>query len=367
MKFLEGKSPAEKKKIIAAGVLGGLAVLSLLYTFGGAFFGGSKRTVTVNISPTPTATAIPNNSQMTAIPIPNQEQINSQWLVMPIDYKPSAFYAPDAGRNIFAFYEPAAPTPPIPVIDTRTPTPPPTPVPTPEANLIVSFVTPQTVFAGSKAFRLEVNGDKFTPETFIFWNGSQLPTNFISAQKLTADIPANLIASEGTQRIEVRSNDGKLFAYPTTLMVQAPPKPQMQYVGMIARRSGNNDTAYFQESGKPTPFGARLNDVVGGRFRVVSISSNEVLLEDTSLGFRYKVPLSRTAPGQSSSSPNDRRGNVPNNFQPNNNNFQYNPNVQQQNPPGIPQNIPRYVPPQPQQTPPQKKDDDEDDEDGDGY
>jgi hypothetical protein len=134
---------------------------------------------------------------------------------------------------------------------------------------------------------------------------------------------------------------------------------------MIARRSGNNDTAYLQEQGKPVPFGARLNDVVGGRFRVVSISSNEVLVEDTSLGFRYRVPLTRGESGQTNN-PNPR-GNAPPGF-PSNNTFQpfNNPSTQPQEIPGIPSNIPRYVPPQPQQSPQQKKDVDEDDDDGDG-
>ena len=66
---------------------------------------------------------------------------------------------------------------------------------------------------------------------------------------------------------------------------------------MIARKRGNNDTAYFQETGKPLPFGARLNDVVSGRFRLVSISSGEVVFEDTSLGFRHRLALYRPAPG----------------------------------------------------------------------
>jgi hypothetical protein len=369
MKILEGKSPAEKNKIILAIVLGALALLSLVYTFGGSFFGGSKKTVNVSISPTPTATATPaGNAPLTAVPpLPNQNEINSQWTVTPVVYNPGSFYAPDAGRNIFAFYEPPARTPFDPsLIPTKTPTPTPTLPPPPEPNVIVSFITPQSVYAGSRAFRLEINGDKFTPETFIFWNGSQLPTNFISAQKLTADIPANLIASESTVQLEVRSPDGKLFARPSQITVQAAPRPQFQYIGMIARRSGNNDTAYLQEQGKPTPFGARLNDVVGGRFRVISISASEILVEDTMLGFRHRVPLTRADSGQTGN-PN-QRGSQPPGFPPNSNFQPYNnPSTQPQEIPGIPSNIPRYVPPQPQQSPPPQKKDDDEDDDGDGF
>ncbi|HEX9961797.1 MAG TPA: hypothetical protein VGB00_12735, partial [Pyrinomonadaceae bacterium] len=232
------------------------------------------------------------------------------------------------------------------------------------------YVSPQSVFAGSNNFRLEVNGDKFTPDSLIFWNGSQIPTNFISPQKLTADISANQIAGEGQRTIEIRTPDGKLYSNPVMINVQAPPRPNYQYIGMIARRRSNNDTAYLQEPNKPTPFGMRLNDVVG-RFRMVSISVNEVVMEDTGLGFRHKIPLARPTVGgaggggQTTPSRGGFDRNTPGRFPTDGTTIvpPYNPTLPQtQEIPGIPGNIPRYVPPTPQQ-PPRKED--EDDEDGD--
>jgi hypothetical protein len=142
---------------------------------------------------------------------------------------------------------------------------------------------------------------------------------------------------------------------------------------MIARKRGNNDTAYFKETGKPTEFGARLNDVLGGRFRLVSISSAETIFEDTSLGFRHKLPLYRPAPGTGSGSGLSRgSGEFPNtNFNPPMPNPFPNPNQPQQNIPGIPNNIPRAFPQgQPSNTtrqtlPTQKKDVDDNDDDDD--
>ena len=144
---------------------------------------------------------------------------------------------------------------------------------------------------------MEVSGDKFTPEMRIYYQGSEMPTTFISAQQLATDIPANFIAQSGGRIIEVRTPDGKFWSNQISFNVQEAPRPQFQYIGMIARKRGNNDTAYFQETGKPLPFGARLNDVVSGRFRLVSISSAEVIFEDTSLGFRHPLRLFRPAPG----------------------------------------------------------------------
>jgi hypothetical protein len=374
MKLFEGKSPAERNKIIAALVLGAMAVLSLGYTFVGNPF-GSKRTVTVSISPTPTPTASPNrNSDTAAASLPSDEDIILEYTTTPVIYDRTLFYAPEAGRNIFAFYEPPPPTPFSPL-----PTPSPTPViektpePTPTPFLLVGNIMPQSVYAGSQTFRLEVNGDKFTPDSLIYLNGNQLPTTYISPQKLVADVPSNFISGAGSIQILVRTPDGSLYSNQVALNVQAPPVPQFEYIGMIARQRFNNDTAYFQEKGKQTPFGARLNDVVGGRFRLTSISSEETVFVDESLGFKHRLALVRPQQGQNNAgttNPNQNFNNPtlnsPGRFQ----NKGDNPNVQQQpvyvtpqgEIPGIPSNIPVYVPPQPPRpTPIPNKDDDDDD------
>jgi hypothetical protein len=374
MKIFEGKSPTERNKLIAALVLGALALLTLVYTFGGMFTGGRKTTVTVNVSPTPTPTASTGSTQTSPIQSVSQEQITSDSLTRPVVYTPGSFYAPDAGRNIFAFYEPPAPTPPVYEVkyDTPKPTPPATPAPTPP--ILLGYISPQSVYAGSKNFRLELNGDKFTPDSLIFWNGSQIPTNFVNGQRLTADISSGLITGEGQRTIEIRTPDGK-YSNSVMISVQAPPKPNYQYIGMIARRRNNNDTAYLQEPNKPTPFGMRLNDLdPSQRFRMVSISAREVILEDTNLGFRHPIPLTRPSGGAGGrTTTTDGRGgfgdrNTPGRFSNEGvtNITPYNPTLPQtQEIPGIPSNIPRYIPPTPQQQQQQKKEVDDDDEDGD--
>ncbi len=354
MKIFEGKSPAERNKIIAAIVFGVLAVLALGNLIFAPFSG--KKTITVNISPTPTATASPKNETVSAMP--KQDEIDSAYTSTPVfvQYPPSAS---DAGRNIFAFYEPPIPTPfsPTPVIIKPVKTP--TPVPVPQPNILVSYISKQNVYAGEKGFKLEVGGDKFTPDTYIFFGGTQLPTTYISPQQMTADIPTNFIAAGGQRTIEVKSADNKFFSNIVIFNVQQPPSPQFQYLGVVSRKRGNNDTAYIQEQGKTTPSSVRLNDIIAGRFRLVSISPAKLLVQDINLGFLAPYPIkliegsgqsATTRQLQNPSLPND--GNV---YQP----YQNNPNIQQPCPPGIPCNVPRYVPPQPQ-----KDVDDNDDDDG---
>jgi len=198
-----------------------------------------------------------------------------------------------------------------------------------------------------------VNGDRFTPDAKIYFNQTLLPTNFVSAQKLTADVPANFIAGEGPRQIIVQTPDGKSYSNPTMLQVMAPPKPNVYYIGMYSGKYSNNDTAYFIEQSKLNTLGAvpeqkRLNDVVAGRFRVVSISPKQVVVEDTSLGFRHQIPIYQApsgpgGPGQQTFPNTGRPGSIP----------------------GFPNVV--FPPPgnsnRPQR-PPDKKEDDDDDGDG---
>lgn len=362
MNIFAGKTPTERNKIIAATVLGALSLFSLYFAFGGSIF-SRKPAVTVKVSPTPTPTAATETASETQ-QFPSDEQILMEWTTTPISYNPNAFYAADPGRNIFAFYEPPPPTPYSP-----TPIPPPKPEvfptqePTPTPPILIGFVSPQSVYAGAKTFRLDVSGDKFTPDSQIIFNGTPLPTTFISPQQLVAEVPESLIQGEGARTVIV-TTPGGLYSNQIAINVQAPPRPQFQYVGMIGRKRYNNDTAYFQEKGKPTPFGARLNDVIGGRFRLVSISSSETVFEDVGLGFKHKVPLYRPAPGQATASQPAQPSGIPED--------PYAPpiNQQRQSIPGIPDNIPIYQQQPPQQNTPRPQDnkekqDDSKDEDGD--
>ena len=283
--------------MIAAIVLGFLATAALAFAFGPGLFSRST-TTTAAASPTPTP-AVAVNVTSTQTGMPSQADQQFVYVTTPVAYNGSAFHAPDPGRNIFAFYEPPPPTPYSP---TPLPTPPP-PTPAPTPHMMIAFVSPQNVFAGQRGFRLEVNGDRFTPDAKIYFNQNLLPTTFVNLAKLTADIPANFISGPGQAQIIVQTPDGKMYSNPGVLQVQPPPKPNVYYIGMISRKYGNNDTAYFVEQSKvntpgTVPDSKRLNDTIAGRFRIVSIAERQVIVEDTNLGFRHQLPL-YTAAGTS--------------------------------------------------------------------
>lgn len=68
---------------------------------------------------------------------------------------------------------------------------------------VLQSIAPASVVAGSATFTLTVSGSDFVSDSIVEWNGSALTTTFVSAQKLTASVPASDIASAGSAQIAV--------------------------------------------------------------------------------------------------------------------------------------------------------------------
>lgn len=361
MKFLEGKTPAERNKTVAALVLGFLAVVALAYTF--LFSGSSKPTTANKNGNSNSKTAViggnaNSNRPTIAVMTPEQERlINPFDDLGPIPDNPfPPVYADAPARNIFAFYEPppAAPRP----LPTEKPTPIPSPPPPPD--FFVQYANPQAVYAQQGDFTLEVGGDKFTPDAKIVFNGAEVLTQFQGANRLTAQIPAALIANAGQTQITVNA-PGK-FSNVAVLMVNAPPVPNFNFVGLVARQHFNNDTATIQEKSTKAYQNVRLGETVG-RFKVVSISSKEVVMQDTQLNFRHNIQFfdEKSASARNAGGNPGRGSNPP----PNNGFPQFDPNnqIQYQMTPGIPG---QYIQPQIQPMPqPTKRVEEDEDDDGD--
>ena len=292
MKFLEGKTPAERNKTIAAMVLGALAVIALSYTF---LLSGSsspkKSAVNTNGNVKIAATTTGGNSNSSAPQIPTVEQAATENPYADITPIPESPFPPTFGgetsRNIFALYEPPPPVVRPQVIPTQPLIPTPTPFP-----ISVQFVNsnPNPVYARQGDFTLEVGGDKFTADSKVLFNGQEIPTQFAGAQRLTAQVPAALIVTEGQRQIMVRAADGSKISNVMIFNVQAPPVPNYNFVGLVARKRYNNDTALLQDKQSKEYKNVRLGEAIG-RFKVVSISSKEVIMQDTALQFRHSLPF----------------------------------------------------------------------------
>jgi hypothetical protein len=288
MSLFEGKTPAERNKLIVAMALGAIALISLAYLL----FGGSSskpnvanqnsRKTTTTTTTTTSQTASLNGSPTSAAqvredPLTPPTPVQVDWPVPAV---------PEAGRNIFSFYVPPPPTPkPSP-----TPTPLPSPSPIPPPPLLVTSISPANVYARTGDFALEVTGDKFTPAARILVNGTELPTRFVSPQQLSATVLAGMIAAEGPRQITVRTPDGRLFSNNATLNVQTPPAPNYIYIGIIGGKR-YNDTAVLKDKNSKELLNVQRGDIVGGRFRVSSISEREVSLVDTSIRVKHTLPF----------------------------------------------------------------------------
>ncbi len=290
MKFLEGKTPAERNKTVAAMVLGSLAVIALSYTF--LFSGASSPKKTAANSNSNVRVAVPvNRGGSDTLPdpqIPTVAQVASETDITPIPENPfPPTFGGETSRNIFALYEP----PPFVLKPIVVAPPSPIPIPTP-FPISVQFVNsnPNPVYAQQGDFTLEVGGDKFTSDSKVLFNGQEIPTQFAGAQRLTAQVPAALIATEGQRQIMVRTADGSKISNVMIFNVQAPPVPNYNFVGLVAPKRFNNVTALLQDKQSKEYKNVRLGEAVG-RFKVVSISSKEVIMQDTALSFRHSLPF----------------------------------------------------------------------------
>jgi hypothetical protein len=278
MQLFDPNNPNEKKKMIAAAVLGVGAIAILGYVF----FGGSSTkpaNTTIGTRPSPTPGKITVKTDVI-------EEDPS--VFQPIVYTNTLPAVSEANRNIFSYYEPPPPPVKMPYVPTPTPMPPP--------PLNASSLMPSNVYARTADFSLQVLGDKFTPALHVTIDGRDLPTRFINAQQVFTTVPAALIANPGPRQVMVRSNDGKLYSNPITLTVTPPPVPNYNYIGIIGKPRFN-DTAVLQDKSSKELINAQRGDLLGGRFRVSSISEKEVVLVDATLKIRHTITFTADAAG----------------------------------------------------------------------
>jgi hypothetical protein len=268
MQLFDPNNPNEKKKMIVAAVLGVGALLVLGYLFLGGG-GSTKPTNRASASPTPTPPRGPNK------PPPEDDDIS---VYQEIKYTGTVVGAQEADRNIFAYF--VAPTPP--------PRPIPTPTPTPTPPLTVSTVSPASVFASTGDFSLQVMGDKFTAGVRVVIDGRAMATRIISTQQVATTVTADMIANPGNRRIEVRTADGALYSNVVSLNVTAPPVPNFTYIGLIGKPRGN-DIAVLQDKNNKELVNVQRGDLVGGRFRLTSISDKELKLVDVNLKIPHRL------------------------------------------------------------------------------
>jgi hypothetical protein len=69
----------------------------------------------------------------------------------------------------------------------------------------ISALSPNTVSPGTAAFTLTVNGGNFANGAVVYFNGMAESTMFVSANQVTAAIPASAVANAATIPVYVHS------------------------------------------------------------------------------------------------------------------------------------------------------------------
>ena len=73
---------------------------------------------------------------------------------------------------------------------------------------MLTSLSPSSILAGSPLFVLTADGQNFTSTSTVRWNNAALVTTFANSTRLTATVPANLVAARGTAQVTVASANG---------------------------------------------------------------------------------------------------------------------------------------------------------------
>ncbi len=270
---------SEKKKQIAAGVLGVVALIMI----GSLFFSdpGSSSSTAVKATAGKPGINAPINPTGKAETKPDADVI---LVSQPLDLGGLGdSTAPVMGRNIFIY-----PPPPPPPTPPPTPTPPPPPPPPP---ITLAGMNPSQVTARTADFPLTIFGAKIPADARVLINGAQYPTTVTGDSQVKVTVPAAVILNPGQLQIEVKgaADPVKWFSNRLTLNVTAPPVPGYKYLGLIVKNGVS--TAILRDESESELKYFRKGDKLGTRWQLTNITPDEIEILDITIQVRHRLPF----------------------------------------------------------------------------
>ncbi len=99
----------------------------------------------------------------------------------------------------------------------------------------ITRLSPNATAAEGPAFTLAVTGSGFVTGATIYWQGSALPTTFISGTEVRGQVTAGLIAQGGAASIDVRNPEPNAGTSNIVSLTITPKGGRRQYLPLIAR------------------------------------------------------------------------------------------------------------------------------------
>jgi uncharacterized protein (TIGR03437 family) len=104
-------------------------------------------------------------------------------------------------------------------------------------NPIILSFSPASADMGGPDFNLTINGSGFLSAAAVWWDLLPLTTNFISATRLTASVPARLIAAPGSASVKV-VNPGGATSSVMTFSITASARPAISSLSPASATAG---------------------------------------------------------------------------------------------------------------------------------
>lgn len=170
----------------------------------------------------------------------------------------------------------------------------------------ISALVPSDIPAGQPAFRMEVEGDNFTPQSIVLWNGQARTTLFDTTRELTAEIFASDIQNAGTATVAVETEPpggGTTTTLTFTIDSVSSNVPVITSLSPTAVSTGSN-TFELDVSGKN--FVSQSTVTVNGNIRSTvfegtTLLQADVLSSDVSAAGTLEIAVVNPPPGGGSS------------------------------------------------------------------
>jgi Domain of unknown function (DUF4214) len=163
----------------------------------------------------------------------------------------------------------------------------------------ITTLAPASVTSGSANFTLTVNGTNFVSGAVVKWNGSDCPTNFVSGNQLTTQVPAADVATAGTVPVMVvNPAPGGGSSSPANFTVNNP----VPTIGTLSPTSAMAGVPAFTLTVNGSNFVNGSMVMWNGSDRVTSFVSSsqltaQILSTDTSVAGAFPIAVRNASPG----------------------------------------------------------------------